>query len=70
MSTRFEAPAPWGAHGASPESASSPRILAVALGAIGTCAGAAWLWNRRGEAALHAQTSDRLRPIGQGTSPL
>jgi len=69
MSARFEVSA-HGKRGASRETASSPRMLAIALGAIGTCAGAAWLWNRRGEAALRAQTSDRLRPIGRGTSPL
>lgn len=36
----------------------------VVLGVVGASV-AAWLWNRRGEAALHRQTAERLRPLSQ-----
>ena len=42
-----------------------PAVRGLAYGAIGALA-AAWLWSRRGEAALHRRTAERLRPLPRG----
>ena len=44
------------------ERTSSPAARGLAYCAIGTLA-AAWLWSRRGEAAMHRRTAERLRPL-------
>lgn len=40
----------------------SPVIRKAAIVALGAVA-LAWLWNRRGDAALRRRTADRLRPL-------
>lgn len=44
------------------------RLGPIVFSAIGALA-AAWLWNRRGEAALHQRTAERLRPRPGGQVP-
>ena len=61
---RMNAPA---GKGASRVTAGRSHALMLTVTMLSACIGAAWLWNRRGEAVLHARTGRRLRPRGEGS---